>query len=281
MNCTNCGTPITTGQEFCGECGTRVGHVGHESARQTLTSPYVQRSTQYAQPVTAGADAQPSGRRGVAVPVLAALCSVLTMVLIGVALVITGVVHVGSSQPGDVVADEQTTSSRTAQDGPAGGNDTRGTVIVDMKKDDKKSAERQESKEQTTAAPTTDTSQPVASQPVAPAQNVPAPAQAAPAAPQTSDFLLPDSATHYYTVDELSGFSDWELYIARNEIYARRGRGFVRQNLRDYFATCSWYAERYDPDYFDEHIEPTMSDCEIANITTILDYEHLRGSPYP
>lgn len=272
MNCTNCGTPITAGQEVCRECGAQVGH---EPDKPT---------TQYAQSVMVGTDARPSGRQGVVVPVLAALCSALVMALVGVVLVTTGVIHVDGPRSGDVVAEEQVTPSRTAQNGPAGDNDTRGTVIVDMKKDDKKSAEKQESKEQTTAAPTTDASQSVASQPVAPAQNVSTPAQSTPPVTtesQTSGFLLPDSATHYYTVEELSEFSDWELYIARNEIYARRGRGFVRQNLRDYFATCDWYVERYDPDYFDEYIEPTMSECEIANITTILDYEHLRGSPYP
>lgn len=285
MNCMNCGAPITAGQEFCGECGARIGY---EPAKQTLASPYVQQTTQYAQSGPVGVDAQPSGRRSVAVPVLAALCSVLAMALVGVVLVATGVIHVGGPQSGDVVTDAQTTPSRTAQDGPAGGNDTQGTVIVDMKKDEKKSVEKQDAKEQATGIPTTDASQPVASQQVTPVQDAPtpvqdasAPAQVAPAASQSSGFLLPDSATHYYTVEELSELSDWELYIARNEIYARRGRGFIRQNLRDYFATCSWYVECYDPEYFDEHVEPTMSDCEKANITTILDYEHLRGSPYP
>ena len=55
----------------------------------------------------------------------------------------------------------------------------------------------------------------------------------------------------------------------------------MRDDLREYFSHCSWYSERYDPDYFDDNIAPNMSDCEWHNIQTILDYEHYRGSPYP
>lgn len=90
--------------------------------------------------------------------------------------------------------------------------------------------------------------------------------------------MLPDSATHVYTKDELSGLSNWELYIARNEIYARHGRGFQNQDLRDYFAGKSWYTERYSPEAFDSQV--SLNSVEQQNADTILEIERARGSQY-
>ena len=98
--------------------------------------------------------------------------------------------------------------------------------------------------------------------------------------PPTSGYVIPDSTSRWLSANDLRGYSDWELYIARNEIYARHGRGFKKANLRNYFNGCSWYTYRYDPDYFDAHISDTMSDVERHNAVTILDVEQCRNSPY-
>lgn len=97
----------------------------------------------------------------------------------------------------------------------------------------------------------------------------------------TSSYVIPDSSSRYLSTSELQGYSDWQLYIARNEIYARHGRGFKKANLRNYFNNCSWYTYRYDPDYFDSCMSNSLSDIEQTNAVTILSVENGRNSPYP
>ena len=38
-----------------------------------------------------------------------------------------------------------------------------------------------------------------------------------------SDYVIPDSSTRYLTNTDLTGLSEWQMRIARNEIYARHG----------------------------------------------------------
>ena len=84
------------------------------------------------------------------------------------------------------------------------------------------------------------------------AQNIP-PAPAAPTAsltppvgqknfvPAESGFIFPDSNRSMLTVDALRGLSTDKLRLARNEIYARRGRFFKDPALAAYFGRFSWY----------------------------------------
>ena len=46
-------------------------------------------------------------------------------------------------------------------------------------------------------------------------------------------YLLSDSATRLYTRSELEPLSDYELYVARNEIFARHGRMFVNEDFAE------------------------------------------------
>lgn len=92
-------------------------------------------------------------------------------------------------------------------------------------------------------------------------------------------FVLPDSSTRYYARAELEPLSDWDLYIARNEIYARHGRGFKNEDLRSYFASCSWYVERYTPEAFEAMPSP-LNDVEKKNADLMLAIETERNSPY-
>ncbi len=53
--------------------------------------------------------------------------------------------------------------------------------------------------------------------------------------------INPGTATHYLHGGEVYGFSNWQLTLMRNEIYARHGRPFDNKYLRDYFKGKSWY----------------------------------------
>lgn len=104
-------------------------------------------------------------------------------------------------------------------------------------------------------------------------------------APSTTDamnsasgYLLPDSNSRNYTESELEALSDYELYLARNEIYARLGREFKNQDLKDYFGKKSWYAPRYSSDSFDSQV--SLNAYEKKNVNTIRDLEERRNSSY-
>lgn len=95
----------------------------------------------------------------------------------------------------------------------------------------------------------------------------------------SGDYILPDSSTRVYSRCELRNMSLWDLYLARNEIYARYGRGFNHQDLRDHFSTKSWYHERYTPEQFESMASP-LNRVEEKNVATMLSIEKAAGSPY-
>lgn len=95
-----------------------------------------------------------------------------------------------------------------------------------------------------------------------------------------ADYLLPESDSRYYSESELNSFSDWELYLARNEIFARHGRMFSNEDLKNYFEAKSWYEPRYTPEEFDSLGDGAINEYEKANSQTILSIEQARNSQY-
>ncbi|MDO4488935.1 MAG: YARHG domain-containing protein [Eubacteriales bacterium] len=66
------------------------------------------------------------------------------------------------------------------------------------------------------------------------------------------EYVIWYSSQCYLSETEVKFLSDEERRIARNEIYARHGRKFKDQGLRDYFNSKSWYHGTIEPDSFDE-----------------------------
>lgn len=97
------------------------------------------------------------------------------------------------------------------------------------------------------------------------------------AAAMQGDYLLPDSSTRLYARSELEPLSDYELYVARNEIFARHGRMFINEDLQKRFGGKSWYSPRYAPEEFDQAM---LSDIEKKNAELIQQIEKERGSSY-
>ena len=93
----------------------------------------------------------------------------------------------------------------------------------------------------------------------------------------TDDYMLPESNTRTYSESELSSLSNYELYIARNEIFARHGRTFNNADLQSYFGSKSWYSGTVSPDAFDDSV---LNQYEKANIEAISKIENDRGSSY-
>ncbi|MCD8144043.1 MAG: YARHG domain-containing protein [Oscillospiraceae bacterium] len=90
----------------------------------------------------------------------------------------------------------------------------------------------------------------------------------------TGDYILPDSDTRLYSVDELAGMTATQLRLARNEIYARHGRLFKDDELQAYFNACDWYSGTVSWDSFDDAV---FSATEKANIVTIQEAEARLG----
>lgn len=97
------------------------------------------------------------------------------------------------------------------------------------------------------------------------------------ATPASSDYILPDVQTRVYSTAELEQLSTDELWYARNEIYARHGRGFRNPELQSYFNSKPWYTRNpIDPDTFDSTV--TLSATEQQNADAIKAIEQARGS---
>ena len=96
-------------------------------------------------------------------------------------------------------------------------------------------------------------------------------------AQQNNYYIIPDSSSRYLSRSELEGYSTYDLYLARNEIYARYGRLFVNQDLQDYFWSQAWYNGYIAPESFGAS---WMSDVDRKNATLMRQIEEERNSPY-
>lgn len=104
--------------------------------------------------------------------------------------------------------------------------------------------------------------------------------EAAPPMPlPAAEYVLPESDYRVYSKPELRQLSPWELYVARNEIYARYGRVFSNKDLATHFNSCSWYRGAISPEAFDS-MESPLSSVEKQNVEAIRAVEEEKGSPY-
>jgi len=77
----------------------------------------------------------------------------------------------------------------------------------------------------------------------------------------------------YFSEEEFSECGDTVLMIARNEIFARRGRIFSNPDLQNYFLGQVWYEPQIPADEFDETV---FNDWERANLELIIEVERKR-----
>lgn len=87
---------------------------------------------------------------------------------------------------------------------------------------------------------------------------------------ENGTYILEDSDTRYVTEDEVASLSPEEVRLAKNEIYARHGRIFDSEDLKEYFESQSWYHGEIEPEDFDESV---LNDYERANIDLLVSYE--------
>ncbi len=98
------------------------------------------------------------------------------------------------------------------------------------------------------------------------------------AAAATADYVIADSDSRYITEEDLAPLSEYEILLARNEIYARHGRIFNNEELNAYFTSKSWYTPTVSgTDFTEEYAAQVFNEFEIMNITTIVQYEQAHG----
>lgn len=102
------------------------------------------------------------------------------------------------------------------------------------------------------------------------------------AAPQVTDpftdpngYILPTDS-QYITEADLYPFTEEQVKLIRNEIYARHGYSFTMEKFEDYFEEKNWYHE--DPNVnVNTFGTQNMNQYERANIDTIKAYEEMMG----
>jgi len=83
--------------------------------------------------------------------------------------------------------------------------------------------------------------QPPSEQQAALEPSIPVPDAPASAARPVRDFIIADSDRRLLSHDDLAGLSLAQLRVARNEIFARKGRFMKDAQLKAYFSQFSWY----------------------------------------
>lgn len=90
------------------------------------------------------------------------------------------------------------------------------------------------------------------------------------------EYILFDSDRRYYTKEEIGMLDDWTLQMAINELYARHGRKFVLESVREYFEEKSWYEGLIEPKDFDGHEREFFNDYEEENRKIMVEIRDAR-----
>ena len=89
--------------------------------------------------------------------------------------------------------------------------------------------------------------------------------------PDSSDgYIIADSNSRYLTEADVKEMSIQQVNYAKNEIYARRGRKFLSNELMSYFSSKSWYNGTIEPDAFNSSM---FNQYELANVEFLAKIE--------
>ncbi len=87
-------------------------------------------------------------------------------------------------------------------------------------------------------------------------------------------YILPESDSRTLTYYDVDALTEYELYFALYEIYARHGRTFSDNEVNTHFRRFSWYQGNVNREDFDESV---LSDVERTNIDFIINYQRDMG----
>lgn len=81
--------------------------------------------------------------------------------------------------------------------------------------------------------------------------------------------ILPASDDRAIETTDLAALDNWRLTLARNEIFARHGRTFKNQHIREHFEKLPWYSPNAN------YNDAWLSAIERQNADRILAYQRL------
>lgn len=84
-------------------------------------------------------------------------------------------------------------------------------------------------------------------------------------------YVISDSSSRYLSGSDLSSLSDYQLKIARNEIYARHGYIFETSEMKNYFNNQAWYNPSISASNFSDSM---LNSIETHNIDLIKQFEN-------
>ena len=87
-------------------------------------------------------------------------------------------------------------------------------------------------------------------------------------------YVMRESNTRRLNREELEKLGLQQLYLARNEIFARHGYDFGNPFLQRYFAAQTWYQRK--PGFK----SPDLTEVESDNVELITSVEHAKGGPF-
>lgn len=92
---------------------------------------------------------------------------------------------------------------------------------------------------------------------------------------ETDVFIFSNSDSEYLTKRQLRKLTKEEETIARNELYARRGYIFSKnQEMKEYFESQSWYVGEIDDQ---AEVDAMFNEYEKANKELFIEYEREKG----
>lgn len=96
---------------------------------------------------------------------------------------------------------------------------------------------------------------------------------------KNSEYIFPYSDSEYLTKSDVKKLSANEINLAKNELYARHGRKFEREDLQEYFENCSWYIPIYTAKKWDKYGDSYFfNKYEIKNRNLLKKWENKKKS---
>ncbi len=257
--CTNCGKEIVSGKKFCGSCGTKVS----EGPVNQTTSEEKKKSGKPEPPIAVHHE-EKKGHMGLFI-----LLVVLAVVLAGGGFCIYRFIiapsdgtwissHIADlkdkkeeteEEESDVSEDNKETESNLTESSAKEAESNRGGVL-----------QENSSQQDTETYLSAETQYGIQGAQDGAAQGLVG----------TADYILPDSASRYLTIEDLMPLTKEQLRIARNEVYAKHGRIFVTEDLNTYFLSKPWYTGTVASEDFSEEM---LNTYEKYNVIFIQEQE--------